>query len=324
MNHQFAGRLAAALLAFVLAGLPTGRGQGEDAPPLLSPRENLVRNLFESENARALAANIAAAEKAGIARQAILEARFLFLIDQEDFAEVAALAPVLEKQKKSFRLEDSEIFSVPEEFFAIIEYCHALAALEKGDQADFKKHITEAFWLSPRQAAAFAPHIEGLRLEQAMAGLRIDLNRKFRQQSGVNEVTLATLANNSKHLLLHFWSPWSAECEANLPDFVAMAQELTRNNVPVVSILIEPGTEAVKMARDYRAGIKETKAGSWIVDNSERSLARTLRVQDVPTVALLSSEGAVLYNGHPSGEGLWTALRQAAPGIERPRLEPLP
>jgi len=317
------------LLALLLTGLSPLRGQEEQLPldkeeqPPIDKEEQLTKALFESETEKELKANIAAARQAKFPEQAILEARFLFLVDQQDFAAVAALAPALEGQKEKFRIEDSVIFSVPEEFLAIIKYSHALASLEKGDQAGFKTHIMEAFWLSPRQAAVFAPHIERLRLAQEMAKIKIDFQKEYRSQKSDKMVSLAALARKSKHVVLHFWSPWSSETEASLPDFIAMAQELARNDIAIVSILIEPGAEALKVAREFRAGIKENGVGEWIVDNSEFSLARKLRIQDLPTVTLISAQGGVLFNGHPSDDGLWDALRKVVPKVKRPRLKPL-
>ena len=62
-------------------------------------REILIQRLFEADDERKLNDAIEAAEAGGVARQVTLEARFLFLVDQEDFAAVAALGPVLEAQK---------------------------------------------------------------------------------------------------------------------------------------------------------------------------------------------------------------------------------
>jgi hypothetical protein len=304
-----------------LAGLLPLRGQETKAAEV-GAEQKLIQALFESEDAPSIASAIAAARKGKVADQAILEAQFLFLIDQQDFKAVAALAPVLEKQRAAFRIDDSVIFSIPEEFFAIIEYCHALEALERGDDAEFKTRITEAFWLSPRQATAFAPHIERLRQEKIIAKLKIDQTRKFALQDSGKLVSLATLAGNSKCHVVHFWSPWSEQCEANLPDFIAMTEELARNKIPVTSVMIETGAEALTAAKEFRAGIKTANFGNWIVDNSKTSLARKLRAVELPTVALLTREGGVLFSGHPSDGGFWNALTKIAPKVKRPHLDP--
>ena len=134
--------------------------------------------------------------------------------------------------------------------------------------------------------------------------------------------SLASLAGNSKYHVVHFWSPWSEQCEANLPDFIAMTEELARNKIPVTSVMIETGPEALKAAKEFHAGIKTENLGNWIVDNSETSLARKLRVVELPTVALLTLEGGVLFSGHPSDAAFWNALTKVAPEVKRPHLDP--
>ena len=286
--------------------------------------EEILQALFECRDENTFKAASTAARQAGISEQAILEARFLFLVDQEDFKAVGALAPTLRAQRASFRIDDSVIFSVPEEFFAIVEYCYALGALEVGDLTRFRRHITEAFWLSPRQATAFAPHIDRLRRDRAIANLKIDLTEAFRRQDDGQEVTLKTLARESDHLVVHFWSPWSNETEAHLPDFLAMVEELDTHQIPVASVLIEPGNEALAEARKFRAALPEENLGNWIVDNSDSSLARKLRVLDLPTITVLGIDGSVLFSGHPSERQLWSTLQKVNPDIQRPRVEPSP
>lgn len=315
MIRVFATRLLPVGLA-LLTGLLCVRAQ--EAPPELSAEQKLTQALFEYENADAFKAAVAAAQTAKIADQAILEARFLFLLDQQDYAAVAALGPLLTKQKAVFRIDDSVIFSVPEEFYAIIEYCAALGALEQGDITRFKRHITEAFWLSPRQATAFAPHIDRLRRDQALVNLKIDFAKKYADQEKNEMIDLKSLAKNSKYLVLHFWSPWNNETEAQLPEMVAMIEELVRHDVPIANVLIESGDDGLKAAKEFRAGIDGKNLGNWIVDNSKSSLARKLRVQDLPTVAVLNVDGTVMFSGQPSEALLWDTLRKVEPKLKHP------
>jgi hypothetical protein len=46
-----------------------------------------------------------------------------------------------------------------------------------------------------------------------------------------------------------------------------------------------------------------------------------LRIQNLPTMVLVSPEGSVIFNGHPSEDGLWDALLKLAPDVKRPALE---
>ena len=76
----------------------------------------------------------------------------------------------------------------------------AIAALEKGNQEGFKKHILEAFWLSPGQGAAFAPHIERVRMKQAMKKIRVDDHLPLTDLHG-SPTTLAALRGDAKAVL---------------------------------------------------------------------------------------------------------------------------
>ena len=113
------------------------------------PREAALARLFsERESAATLQAAIEQARKQGISEQVILEARFLFLVDRHDDEGLVALLPEFAKRRETFTPELSKIFAFKEDWLAVNEYLEALAALKKADKDAFKKHITEAFWLS--------------------------------------------------------------------------------------------------------------------------------------------------------------------------------
>jgi thioredoxin-like negative regulator of GroEL len=41
------------------------------------------------------------------------------------------------------------------------------------------------------------------------------------------------LLEDRKALLIHFWSPWSRECDDAMPDFITTATLLERNGIAV-------------------------------------------------------------------------------------------
>lgn len=261
---------------------------------------------------------LAAASSAGVGGQAILEARFLYQVDKGDDAALAAMLPDFLKQREVFKLDDSVIFSVEEEWLAVVEYVRAVSALVAGDKAAFKKHITEAFWLNPEQAGAFAPHIERMRMRDLMAGLVIDFGLKPPPISGGEPNELRALIEGKKALVLHFWSPWSRECAEAMPDFISTAGLLIGKDVAVASLVQDgmPGLldEASDMIRPHSA----KPAGSWLVDPKSVSLSSQLRVRKLPTMVIVSTEGKVLFNGEPSDDGFWKTLREIDERITRP------
>ena len=293
------------------------------APPAatLSPRDAALEHLLtERKSPAALQAAIEQARKLNISEQVILEARFLFLVDQHDDAAIAALLPEFTKRRATFNIDDSKIFACKDDWLAVNEYVEAIAALNKGDNATFKRHITEAFWLSPRQGAAFAPHIERLHLAEAMRSIKIDFTAEFSTITSTTSESLKKLLGDKQALLLHFWSPWSDESQAAMPDFSVTAKALGANNIAVVSMLPEDST---KMLADARSSLKTLGAkppGAWLVDRKTHPLARELRVLTLPTMVLVATDGRILFNGHPSEDELWQALQKINPAIRRPAL----
>lgn len=284
-----------------------------------TPREIALDNLLsERESQQSLEKAIAAAREAGIKDQAILEARFLYHIDRREDGLIAAMLPELLKQREHFRIEDSAIFSLKEDWLAVIEYVHAIAALKKGDKPAFKNHITEAFWLSPRQASAFAPHIERLRLEEAMSIVKVDLASKFTPLDGSEAVSLNDILKGRKALVLHFWSPASRECEASMQDFMVTAKTLESSGIAVASLIPGGAAELTDSARQMIAPLATGAAGTWLVDRKEEPLFRMLRVQVMPVFVIVSNEGGILFNGDPTDDGLWDALRKLDARITRP------
>lgn len=284
-----------------------------------SPREIALDHLLsERDSQKELDAAIAAAKKSGIGEQAILEARFLYHVDRREDDAIAAMLPDFLKQNGSFKTEDSAIFSIKEDWLAVIEYVQAIAALKKGDKNAFKSHITEAFWLSPRQASAFAPHIDRMRLEEAMRSVRIDFETKLLPLDGGDAVSLKSLMTGKKAMVFHFWSPASRESEGTLPDYAITAKALGEKGIAMVSLM--PGSPATILTDAAKAlkPLGPNPPGAWLMDRMENSLAQELRVQTLPVFVIVSNEGRVIFNGDPSDDGLWDALKQIDPQLIRP------
>jgi hypothetical protein len=284
-----------------------------------SPREAALDNLLsERDSEKALNEAIAAARKVGISDQAILEARFLYHVDRREDADIAAMLPEFIKQRGDFKLKDSAIFSVNEDWLAVNEYVEAITSLKKGDKGAFKTHITEAFWLSPRQASAFAPHIERMRLEESMRSVKIDFDTQWVALNGGEEVTLKSLMKDRKAMVMQFWSPASRECEGSLPDYAITAKALAAKGIAMVSILTEGSAAILTDARKMILPLGEKPPGTWLIDQKDKPLFLDLRVRTLPTFVLVSNSGQILFNGDPTDDGLWEALKKIDPEIIRP------
>ncbi|MBT8043930.1 MAG: hypothetical protein KJO79_03180 [Verrucomicrobiae bacterium] len=293
--------------------LPTERPQ-----PPADPKALAMEKLFSNMGTDDFAEALEEAKKADIHPQVILEARFLHLIDMRDTAGLAAMAPELLDKRDAFDPDNSEVFSVKEDWLAIIHYTQALAALQKGNKADFKKHITEAFWLSPRQGQAFAPHIDKLRLEEAMKSITLDPARVLQAQDGSKPYSLGELMKGHKATVLHFWSPMSQEVQINMPDFVMTTQSCADQNIAVISVLVGRYPNIAEDAEIIRKEDAAKARCTWLVDSNKNTLANLLRVTDIPTMVIASSQGKIMFNGHPSDKNFWKTIQKIAPDFKRP------
>lgn len=308
------------LLPFLLAASLSA--QTADKPAATRPPKEaaIERMLGERDSPEALAKAIEAARKLGATEQSVIEARFLFAVDKRDDAALAAMVPEFLKRKDAFKPEESEIFALKEDWLAVVEYVQAIDAMRKGDKDAFKRHITEAFWLSPGQGAAYATHIERMRMDDAMRGVTLDPAIALAPLQGEGKVKLSALAEKKKALLLHFWSPWSRECEDTLPDFAVTARELESKGVAVATLIVGDEEGADAETKEMLAKLDGKRPGAWLIDDARAPLAHLFRVSGVPVMVLLSPEGKVIFNGDPSDEGLWKELVKIAPDVKRPAL----
>jgi hypothetical protein len=282
-------------------------------------RDALVGALFEAPDAAAFEKAFAAAKAGKIPNQILVEARFLYLVDYADRAALASFAPTLKEQLEKDQMSDSVIFAVKEDFMAVHEYTLALGALEKNNSAAFKKHITEAFWLSPSQAGVFGPHINEHRLAKKMDTLKLDLTQELEIQSKESKkTTFKKLLGDSPAIALHFWTPWSQESVNSFPDFLTTSEVLHKNNLPSASILISGNAESRDDADSFLANYKSPLPGSWLIEAKENRLSSTLRIANFPTIVLIAKDGTVLFHGDPGANKFWTQLKKLSPNIIRP------
>ena len=305
---------------FIILLLATHAVIAQETPDKTSvPKEAIMEKIFSTMgDPKLFPVALKAARQAGVHPQVIREARFLHNVDMRDDAAIAAMAPEFVQARDQFDPDDSEVFAVKEDWLGVVHYTQALAALQKGDKDSFKKHITEAFWLSPRQAQAFAPHIHTLRLEEAMKKATIDPNRKLKNQETGKMVPLGKLLEDKKALVLHFWSPMSQEAQVNMPDFILTTEACDKHGIGVASILIGQYPGIRKDAESIRTEDAQNAACTWLVDAQKKSLSNKMRITTLPTMVIVSPEGKILFNGQPSNKNFWATIKRIAPDFKRP------
>lgn len=303
-------------LPAALPELPTTLTEDTTQPE--DPRTLAMEELFSTMGQAEFPAALKQARDANIHPQVLLEARFLHLVDIGDNAGLASMAPELASNSNLFDPDNSEIFSIKEDWLAIVHYTRALAALQQGDKAGFKKQITEAFWLSPRQGQAFAPHIDQLRLDEAMKTITLDPQKTLSYQENGKPAKLGDLINGYQATILHFWSPMSQEVQLNLPDFILTTQSCKQHNIIVLSILADQYPDILKDAETMRNEDAAKAQCTWLVDSNSKPLTGLLRIRDIPTMVIVSADGKILFNGHPSNIKFWQTIQEIAPDFKRP------
>jgi len=288
--------------------------------PPKTEKEALVEQLFEERDPVKFEAISKQAQEAGIAEQTLVETRFLYLIDEGDQKKLGNYSSVLDEFLPRFQIDNSLIFASPEDFWAIVEYTKALQSLEKKDEVLFKKHIQEAFWLSPKQASIFGGPIEKLRKENHLAGLTLDLSLPLASVMKPDKASsLKDHLGSAKAAVIHFWSPWSRESLVEMKDFTLAASALEKQGIAVLSILRSSSMENLVEAQNYLTQEAPKTNALWLLDSEKKGLSTTLRVQSFPTFSLIDASGKVYFNGHPSEKSFWEEAQKFAPQLERPR-----
>lgn len=258
------------------------------------------------------------AKKLGLHKQVILEATFLYYVDTENYQGIASIHDEFKNHLEKFDLDESKIFSTKEQWQSVIEYSLALKALEKDDEVKFKKHITEAYWLSPETAAAFSHHITQRRNKKFMQQVTIDPDREMLILKTQKPITFKKLINGNDALILRFWSPWNQQLDTTYPFIESAAMQCKGKKITFASVLLENDAQLTTDAKELIAEHKPELASLWLIDTNKKSFSKQLRVSDLPTLVVINKEGKVTYHGSASSDLFWKTLTEIDPEIKKP------
>lgn len=301
-------------LTFCLASTAL-RAQAPSAEEAAAGAKALVQRLFGQETtADELLALIKEANKAGVPRQTIIEAKLVWGLRHQDVAFLVKMLPEVEILAASFDAESAAAIPNAEAAKGFAAYIKALKAGEAKDEAGFKQNILEAIWLNPQQSAVFLQTIEKFRRESKMDSIVVDLKIPLTTSQG-EATTLHDQLNGKKALLLDFWASWCGPCMNLMPALKKKAAKLATHGVVVVA-MNKDDENAESVAERIR---KEQNAElPWLVEPSERPFSKVFEITSIPRMILLSPAGKVLFNGHPEDPALWTALKKIDAAIEAP------
>lgn len=310
MKHFLILVMAVAGLASAVAQGPAGQGGG-----VTPEQREMLQNLFNPENSvEKMGQLLEAAAKAGMSEQVLLEAQLVWGLRRGDIGMLTTLLPELESLARRFDPRQSAGIPSVEELQGLIHYVKAMVARQQGDEAAFKKHITEAFWQNPTSAQMFAQAVESMKREKKMETMKLDLEVVLTSSEGEATTLKDQLAGN-KALLLDFWASWCGPCMALMPELRKKGEQLSKHGVVVVAMNTDSqNAEAVadKVRREKDMTIP------WLVEPEDRPYSTVLEIKSIPAMVLVTPEGKVLFFGHPQSPDLWQALKKIDPSIEGP------
>jgi len=281
-------------------------------------KEQIEAELFTVRTAKEFDTVKQAAIDAGIHQQVIIEATFLYYVDNENNKGIAAIHETFQKHLDLFDIDQSKIFTTKEQWQSVIQYSLALKALQNKQEKLFKKHITEAFWLSPETASAFSHHITSLRNNKAMAEITITPEREMIKLNDQTSISFKEIIKNHDALVLRFWSPWNQQMDTTYPYIISAANQCSKNNIAFASVITGDDKALIESAQEIAATNKPVLASQWFIDTTKKSLAKQLRISNLPTLIIITKKGKISFHGSASNNLFWDTLSMINPNIKKP------
>jgi thiol-disulfide isomerase/thioredoxin len=251
------------------------------------------------------------AAEAGVPPQAIAEAKLVFCCGKRVTDRLPNLIKELESMLPAWKEADSPFFRNVGELEGVISFAKALLAEQANDESGFEKFIKEAFWRNPDLDSACSKKIKSHRAKQREANLVLPMNLELPLSNG-GQTSLAELIKGHKAVLLDFWASWCGPCMSLMGELRTRGHELATCNIVVAAIntdaLSEGGTLAKAKSKSETVRKSKKMDLPWLVEPTDEPLSRLLEIDSIPRAVLVSPEGKILYNGHPSDPGLVAAL----------------
>jgi len=307
------------LLAFTLFALSTTLSVAQDAAKTeadaaTAAKEALQKLFAPSTSAEELAELAKEANKLGVPRQQIIEARLVWGLRHQDTAFLTKLLPEVEVLAANFDPSQAAAMPNAEAIKSFASYIRALKAQDNKDAEGFKKHILEAIWLQPGQVSVFIQPIEKTRREEKMAAINVDLKLPLTDSMG-EATTLGDLVAGKKAILIDFWASWCGPCMQLMPSLKKKGEMLPAHGI-VVAAMNKDDENALSIAERIRK--EQDMKIPWLIEPAERPFTKQFEIDSIPRMILINPEGKVLFNGHPEDPALWTALKMLDSGIDAP------
>ncbi|MFM7603720.1 MAG: TlpA family protein disulfide reductase [Prosthecobacter sp.] len=314
MRSSLRTPLAALVLVLSCPVAPAQEAGKTENDPASVAKEALQKLFASSNSAEQLALLAKEANKQGVPRQQIIEAKLIWGLRQQDSDYLIKLLPEVEVLASNFDPAQAAAIPSAEAIHSFASYIRALRAREHQDIEGFKKHILEAIWLQPGQANVFIQSIEKTRREAKMNAISVDLKAPLTDSMG-EATTLGELVAGKKAILIDFWASWCGPCMQLMPSLKRKSVTLAAYEIVVVG-MNKDDENALSIAERIRK--EQDMKIPWLIEPAERPFTKQFEIDSIPRMILLSPNGKVLFNGHPEDPALWVALKKLDSSIETP------
>ncbi|HCJ12116.1 MAG: hypothetical protein A2Y14_05940 [Verrucomicrobia bacterium GWF2_51_19] len=131
----------------------------------------------------------------------------------------------------------------------------------------------------------------------------VDMNLKLRTAQGAT-TSFAELVQGKRGILVDFWASWCGPCMQLMPKLIEKAKHFTPQGFVVVGLNVEGSLERAENVRKDNA-----IDFPWLVEPDDHPYSRTLNINTIPRMLVISPQGKVLFNGHPLDPSLEEAMK---------------
>lgn len=250
------------------------------------------------------------ASEAGADNRDLVAARTLYCLKSGDVEGLIAVTPELEEIKDELSYGPNDTFASQHQLMGLVHAVAAIKAYRNQDWAELEQSASKSFAAWPEWAGAFG--LDQMLLQHRINEVKkaeldklvIPMTTEVRDLEG-NPVSLASIAEGKKAILIDLWAAWCGPCIMLMPELQKKHDQLSPQGIYVVGLNTDSDDPLAKAA-----SVKEAHGMNmpWLVENEMQSISRLLLVDSIPRMALIAPDGRLLWTGHPVGGGLEEAL----------------